>query len=188
MKPTPQSFPGSVSSFSRFQSNRIGVNTPSPTGPPGRAGHNRSISSTSLIIRRKNRPANPARTPSTETINNNSNNNNTTEISNGEFVSSKVIVGLSCEPEETVIKFNFSSPFRGVIQAGPANTKCKIKGDGRKMYSLGVPHASCGTKYVSSTGSFFNTLFIRYHPSLELEGDQLKSIVCKFGTGSFFVG
>ena len=66
-------------------------------------------------------------------------------------------VGLSCEPEETVVKFNFTNPFRGVIQAGPSNSPCKIKGDGRKQYSLGVPHASCGTKHVVSSMTI-NTL------------------------------
>ena len=67
-------------------------------------------------------------------------------------------VGLSCEPEETVVKFNFTNAFRGVIQAGPANSPCKIKGDGRRHYSLGVPHASCGTKHVVSTFHMLNIL------------------------------
>ena len=98
------------------------------------------------------------------------------------FISSKVNVTLSCEPEEILVNLNFTQPFRGVVQSGDNNTSCRIRGDGRRVYVLRVPHNSCGTKHVVSTGSFFNTLFIRHHPSLEMEGDQLKTIVCKFAT------
>ncbi|XP_053208353.1 uncharacterized protein LOC128392361 isoform X2 [Panonychus citri] len=104
------------------------------------------------------------------------------------FVSSKVNVTLSCEPEEILVNLNFTSPFKGVIQSGDKNTSCRIRGDGKRTYVLKVPHNSCGTKHVVSSGSFFNTLFIRYHPSLEMEGDQLKTIVCKFATESVFIG
>ncbi|RWS15439.1 uncharacterized protein B4U79_15763 [Dinothrombium tinctorium] len=79
-------------------------------------------------------------------------------------------------------------PFKGVIQVGDNHNACRIRGDNNRNYSLRVPHNGCGTRHVVSSGSFFNTLFIRYHPSLEMEGDQLKSIVCKFGTGSVYVG
>ncbi|XP_074601831.1 uncharacterized protein LOC141855624 [Brevipalpus obovatus] len=103
-----------------------------------------------------------------------------------QFVSGKVNVTLSCQPEETVVDLNFKSPFRGVIQLG--DDGCGLRGDGRYQYTLRAPHNKCGTKHVVSSGSFFNTIFIRYHPSLEMEGDLLKTILCKFGTEELSVG
>ncbi|XP_075533754.1 uncharacterized protein LOC142566751 isoform X4 [Dermacentor variabilis] len=39
-----------------------------------------------------------------------------------------------------------------------------------------------------ATGSFTNSLTIRFHPSLELEGDEIKTLVCKFTTGDVNLG
>ncbi|CAN8020463.1 unnamed protein product [Ixodes persulcatus] len=39
-----------------------------------------------------------------------------------------------------------------------------------------------------ATGSFTNSLTIRFHPSLELEGDEIKTLVCKFTTGEVNLG
>ncbi|KAI2802945.1 hypothetical protein BLOT_007068 [Blomia tropicalis] len=41
--------------------------------------------------------------------------------------------------------------------------------------------------FLNKCGQFTNTLFVRYHPSLETGGDYSKTLVCKFGLSSISV-
>ncbi|XP_015929265.1 uncharacterized protein [Parasteatoda tepidariorum] len=101
-----------------------------------------------------------------------------------DFISEKTRVSLMCRSSDIQVNLNFSYPFRGLVHAGKKDSGCSFRGDGKLSYSLNVPHASCGTIHVTPQDSFANTLTIRYHPALELEGDEIKTILCKYGTGS----
>ncbi|XP_035226129.1 uncharacterized protein LOC118198539 [Stegodyphus dumicola] len=105
-----------------------------------------------------------------------------------DFVSEKTRVSLSCRSNDILVNLNFSDPFRGLVHAGKKDSGCSFRGDGKLSYSLNVPHAACGTIHVTPQDSFANTLTIRYHPALELEGDEIKTILCKYGTGSIQLG
>ncbi|XP_013791224.1 uncharacterized protein LOC106475076 [Limulus polyphemus] len=104
------------------------------------------------------------------------------------FVTPKVQVSLSCKSDKIMVTMNFTEPFNGVAHAGDKESPCKLRGIGDKNYILNVPLTSCGTRHEQSSGNFINTLTIRFHPSLELEGDEIKTIICKFNTGSINVG
>ncbi|GFW69625.1 ZP domain-containing protein [Trichonephila clavipes] len=105
-----------------------------------------------------------------------------------DFVSEKTRVSLACRSNDIMVNLNFSVPFRGLVHAGKKDSGCSFRGDGKLTYSLNVPHAACGTVHVTPQDSFANTLTIRYHHALELEGDEIKTILCKYGTGSIQLG
>jgi len=101
------------------------------------------------------------------------------------FKTERNSVDLQCEPEDFVVRVNFTQPFRGIVHAGPKSNKCLLRGDGGQYYTLRIPLDGCGT--IHNEGRFSNTLTIRFHPSLELEGDELKTLVCKFKTEAVLV-
>lgn len=108
-----------------------------------------------------------------------------------EFVSPQAKVQIECQKDKTVIRLNFSKPFTGIIGAGSLErTKCKINGDKSGHYELEVLHneTRCDTQWDSATNSIFNTLFVRFHPSLETGADLAKNIMCRLSVGDVFVG
>ncbi|OQR69899.1 hypothetical protein BIW11_11987 [Tropilaelaps mercedesae] len=106
-------------------------------------------------------------------------------IPKNSFKTDRNSVELQCEPEDFVVKVNFTQPFRGIVHAGPKSNKCLLRGDGGEYYTLRIPLDGCGT--IHNEGRFSNTLTIRFHPSLELEGDELKTLVCRFKTEAVLV-
>lgn len=104
------------------------------------------------------------------------------------FTTDRTKVVLTCEPERFLVRINFTQPFRGVVHAGDKRDNCRIRGDGSRLYTLPVPLNDCSTTHNDATGSFTNSLTIRFHPSLELEGDEIKTLVCKFTTGDVNLG
>ncbi|XP_075533750.1 uncharacterized protein LOC142566751 isoform X2 [Dermacentor variabilis] len=104
------------------------------------------------------------------------------------FTTDRTKVVLTCEPERFLVRINFTQPFRGVVHAGDKRDNCRIRGDGSRLYTLPVPLNDCSTMHNDATGSFTNSLTIRFHPSLELEGDEIKTLVCKFTTGDVNLG
>lgn len=104
------------------------------------------------------------------------------------FTTDRTRVVLTCEPERFVVRINFTQPFRGVVHAGDKRDNCRIRGDGSRRYTLPVPLNDCSTTHNDAAGSFTNSLTIRFHPSLELEGDEIKTLVCKFTTGDVNLG
>ncbi|KFM82267.1 hypothetical protein X975_14012, partial [Stegodyphus mimosarum] len=109
-----------------------------------------------------------------------------------EFQSAKSKVSLSCDTGKMVLKMNFVEPFGGVVQIGPKSTReCTLRGDRRRMsYVFTVSPDACGSckGHSCSPGTFVNTLYIRYHPTLEREGDDVKTIICKYQAGSIQTG
>lgn len=108
-----------------------------------------------------------------------------------EFVSPQVRVQIECQRDKTVIKVNFSQPFNGILSAGKLDTsQCKLNGNGTKLYEIQVKHNSsrCDTQWDSANSSIFNTLFIRFHPTLETGSDLAKNVMCRLTVGDLVVG
>ncbi|KAH9388115.1 hypothetical protein TYRP_009323 [Tyrophagus putrescentiae] len=118
-----------------------------------------------------------------------------------DFVSDRVKVTLDCKPNLMRLHLNFTEPFRGVVSVGRSSwdelsggettakeaKRCSIRGQGSRRYRLDLDHRSCRTTFDSKRGQFSNTLFVRYHPTLETGGDYSKTLLCKFGLTSFSV-
>ncbi|GFV74961.1 ZP domain-containing protein [Trichonephila clavipes] len=109
-----------------------------------------------------------------------------------EFQSAKSKVSLSCDTGKMVFKMTFFNPFVGVVQIGPKATReCTLRGDGRRTsYTLTVSPDACGSckGHTCSPGTFVNSLYIRYHPTLERDGDDVKTVICKYQAGSIQAG
>lgn len=108
-----------------------------------------------------------------------------------EFVSPQARVQLDCSRDKTVIKLNFSKPFNGIISAGKLETTdCKLTGNGQQYYELKVQHnaTKCDTQWDSVNSSIVNTLFIRFHQSLETGTDLAKNVMCRLTVGDLVVG
>ncbi|XP_023232641.1 uncharacterized protein LOC111632457 [Centruroides sculpturatus] len=120
------------------------------------------------------------------------NSQNVTSFSDNksEFASDKTRVSLSCDSDVISVNLNFTKPFHGVVYAGPPKSSCRLRGTGDTFYILRVPLDDCETcvNHQCSSGTFVNTLHIRYHPTLELEGDEIKTIICRFRTGTIRLG
>lgn len=87
---------------------------------------------------------------------------------------------LSCETGEMIVKINFTEPFRGVAYADyDRSSPCKFFGDGGDYYELRLPLKGCGTKQ-EAPRLFLNNIIVRYHRLLELEEDEIKTIVCRY--------
>lgn len=121
-----------------------------------------------------------------------SGNNNETIVHEREFTSPQAKIQIECQRDKTVIRLNFTKPFGGAIGAGNLETtKCKINGDRvSSNYRLEVLHNEtlCDTQWDSSTNSIFNTLFVRFHSSLETGADLAKNIMCRLTVGDLIVG
>lgn len=97
-----------------------------------------------------------------------------------EIVTAKTRAYLSCESGDIVVKVNFTHPFRGLMYAFRSrNSPCRIHGSGGYYYELRIPLKGCGT-WQESPRVFMNNVTIRFHPALELEEDETKTVVCRY--------
>ncbi|KAL1417842.1 hypothetical protein MTO96_006098 [Rhipicephalus appendiculatus] len=97
-----------------------------------------------------------------------------------EILTNRTRAYLSCASGEMVVKINFSEPFRGITYVDYDKTSpCKFYGDGRKYYELRIPLKGCGTKQ-EAPRVFINNIIVRFHRSLELEEDEIKTIICRY--------
>ncbi|XP_013784681.1 uncharacterized protein LOC106468787 [Limulus polyphemus] len=97
-----------------------------------------------------------------------------------EIVTNKTRAYLSCESGEMVVTMNFTEPYRGITytdydRSGP----CKLYGDGRRYYQFRIPLKGCGTKQ-EAPRVFINNILVRFHRSLELDDDEVKTIICRY--------
>lgn len=116
----------------------------------------------------------------------------TTLMHEREFVSPQVQVQMDCQQDRTSLRVNFTRPFNGILGAGNlATTKCKLFGAGERYYELHVLHNAtqeCDARWDNATSSISNTLFIRFHQSLETGSDIAKNILCRLAVGNLIVG
>ncbi|XP_055948366.1 uncharacterized protein LOC129981530 [Argiope bruennichi] len=97
-----------------------------------------------------------------------------------EILTNRTRAYLSCASGEMVIKLNFSEPFRGVTYTDyDRSSPCKFYGDGSRYYELRIPLKGCGTKQ-EAPRVFINNIIVRFHRSLELEEDEIKTIICRY--------
>lgn len=87
---------------------------------------------------------------------------------------------LACDEGEMVVKLNFTEPFIGVGYANGNDSKdCRILGDGStKQFIMHIPLHECGTKQEGRI--FVNNVVIRFHRTLELEEDEVTTVICKY--------
>lgn len=101
------------------------------------------------------------------------------------------------------IEMKFNEPFFGLAYADfDRNSACQILGKGELSYRLDLPLKGCGTKQVSSHVGpywplavnsnlwlirsqepqrvFTNNIVVRFHPGLEMDGDEIITIVCRY--------
>ncbi|XP_035222906.1 uncharacterized protein LOC118195687 [Stegodyphus dumicola] len=96
------------------------------------------------------------------------------------IVTARTRAFLSCESGDIVVKVNFTQPFRGLMYAHRSRTSpCRIHGTGDYYYELRIPLKGCGT-WQESPRVFVNNITIRFHPALELEEDETKTVVCRY--------
>ncbi|XP_076347554.1 uncharacterized protein LOC143245276 [Tachypleus tridentatus] len=97
-----------------------------------------------------------------------------------EILTNKTRAYLSCESGEMIVKINFTKPFRGVTYTDYDRTSpCKFFGDGSTYYELRIPLKGCGTRQ-EAPRVFINNIIVRFHRSLELEEDEIKTIICRY--------
>ncbi|RWS27719.1 hypothetical protein B4U80_09496 [Leptotrombidium deliense] len=79
-----------------------------------------------------------------------------------------------------IVKINFNAPFRGVAYANyDRSSHCKFYGDGSTYYEMIIPLKGCGTKQ-EAPRLFLNNIIFRFHRTLELEEDEIKTIICRY--------
>lgn len=108
-----------------------------------------------------------------------------------EFVSPQLRIQIDCQRDKTIVRVNFTRPFSGTLGAGKLDTtSCKLNGNGTTRYELEVAHnaTQCDIQWDSESSSISNTLFIRYHQSLETGNDLAKNIACRLTVGDLVVG
>ncbi|XP_037781694.1 uncharacterized protein LOC119578043 isoform X2 [Penaeus monodon] len=87
---------------------------------------------------------------------------------------------LNCASGSMLVDVEFYEPFYGIIYPnGSRNSACKVQGHGKTKYHLDLPLKGCGTKRVERR-VFVNNIIVRFHPGLELEGDEVKTIICRY--------
>lgn len=97
-----------------------------------------------------------------------------------EMITNKTRAMVSCETGEMLVRINFTEPFRGVAYADyDRSSPCKIFGEGGDYYEMKLPLKGCGTKQ-EAPRLFINNIVLRFHRSLELEEDEVKTIVCRY--------
>ncbi|XP_045622584.2 LOW QUALITY PROTEIN: uncharacterized protein pot [Procambarus clarkii] len=87
---------------------------------------------------------------------------------------------LNCASGYMLVDVEFKEPFYGIIYPnGSRNSACRVQGQGKTKYHLELPLKGCGTNRVERR-VFVNNIIVRFHPGLELEGDEVKTIICRY--------
>ncbi|OWR46612.1 hypothetical protein KGM_208789B, partial [Danaus plexippus plexippus] len=87
-------------------------------------------------------------------------------------------------PEQTVldgkIELKFNEKFYGIAYADfDRHSACQVSGKGATSYKLELPLKGCGTKQ-DPLRVFTNNIVVRFHPGLEMDGDEVITIVCRY--------
>ncbi|SPP88747.1 Hypothetical predicted protein [Drosophila guanche] len=112
---------------------------------------------------------------------------------------------LNCAAGSMQVDLKFNDPFHGIIQADyDRSSACRVSGKGALSYRLELPLKGCGTIQVSlippsplhkggmfpnegvfcrpqnPTRVFTNNIIVRFHANLEMDGDEIITIVCRY--------
>jgi len=87
---------------------------------------------------------------------------------------------LNCAAGSMQIEMKFSEPFFGLAYADfDRNSACQTLGKGELSVRLELPLKGCGTKQEPQR-VFTNNVVVRFHPGLEMDGDEIITIVCRY--------
>merc|ERR1711963_392271 len=87
---------------------------------------------------------------------------------------------LNCSAGFMNVDMTFDKPFYGIVYADyDRNSACKITGDGATSSNIRLPLKGCGTLQ-SPARVFTNNIIVRFHPSFEIVGDEVITIICRY--------
>ncbi|XP_063890905.1 uncharacterized protein Pot isoform X1 [Helicoverpa armigera] len=87
---------------------------------------------------------------------------------------------LNCAAGAMQIELKFNEKFYGIAYADfDRHSACKVQGKGALSYELKLPLKGCGTKQ-DPLRVFTNNIVVRFHPGLEMDGDEVITIVCRY--------
>lgn len=87
---------------------------------------------------------------------------------------------LGCSSGYMNVALNFKQPFYGIVYADfDRNSACKITGNGQLSETIKLPLKGCGTLQ-SPARVFKNNIIVRFHPGLEIDGDEVITIICRY--------
>ncbi|KAK9882222.1 hypothetical protein WA026_019737 [Henosepilachna vigintioctopunctata] len=87
---------------------------------------------------------------------------------------------LNCAAGSMQVDLKFNEPFYGVAYADfDRNSPCQTRGKGDFSYRIELPLKGCGTKQ-GPRRVFTNNINVRFHHSLEIDGDEIITIVCRY--------
>jgi hypothetical protein len=87
---------------------------------------------------------------------------------------------LNCSTGFMNIKLSFQQEFYGIVYADyDRNSACKVSGNGESDSVLEIPLKGCGTVQ-DPLRVFTNNIIVRFHPGLEIEGDEVITVICRY--------
>lgn len=87
---------------------------------------------------------------------------------------------LNCSTGFMNIKLSFQQQFYGIVYAdNDRNSACKVSGNGEEETVIDLPLKGCGTKQ-EPLRVFTNNITVRFHPGLEIEGDEVITVICRY--------
>lgn len=87
---------------------------------------------------------------------------------------------LNCAAGSMQVELKFKEHFYGIAYADfDRNSACQIIGKGGFSYNIELPLKGCGTKQ-DPQRVFTNNIVVRFHPNLEMDGDEIITIVCRY--------
>ncbi|XP_034947954.1 uncharacterized protein pot [Chelonus insularis] len=87
---------------------------------------------------------------------------------------------LNCSQGSMQVELKFDEPFYGVAYADfDRNSACMVRGRGLNHAELELPLKGCGTKQ-DPQRVFTNNIVVRFHPGLEMDGDEVITIICRY--------
>jgi len=93
---------------------------------------------------------------------------------------SRTNASLNCASGYMHIELAFQQKFYGIVYAQKdRNSACKIAGKGEESAKIDIPLKGCGTVQ-QNTRVFKNDIVVRFHPGLEIEGDEVITVICRY--------
>merc|ERR1711962_1750997 len=87
---------------------------------------------------------------------------------------------LNCSAGYMSVRLKFKQEFFGIVYADyDRNSACKVSGNGADTAKIELPLKGCGTKQ-SPLRVFTNNIIVRFHPGLEIDGDEVITIICSY--------
>ncbi|XP_063830591.1 uncharacterized protein LOC135079879 isoform X3 [Ostrinia nubilalis] len=87
---------------------------------------------------------------------------------------------LNCTAGSMQVELKFHEKYYGIAYADfDRHSACQVAGKGALSYRLELPLKGCGTRQ-DPLRVFTNNIVVRFHPNLEMEGDEVITIVCRY--------